>query len=74
MLDFFRLLKPDGVKVCCVSPGALLTDLGGNREILKKMGAEDPALGGEFIKDIVEGKRDDNDGKILRRDIVTQAW
>jgi NAD(P)-dependent dehydrogenase (short-subunit alcohol dehydrogenase family) len=45
MREWARILKEDGVKVWCVSPGFLATGLGGDREMLKKMGAEDPVLG-----------------------------
>jgi len=32
------------------------------------MGAQDPSVGGQFIRDVVEGKRDDYPGKIVRSD------
>ncbi|KAK6516645.1 hypothetical protein TWF506_006543 [Arthrobotrys conoides] len=73
MIDFDRLLKNDGVKVWCISPGLLATNLGGNPEALKKMGAEDPYLGGVFIKDVVEGARDSDTGKVIRRQEI-QRW
>ncbi|KAK4442445.1 short chain dehydrogenase [Podospora aff. communis PSN243] len=73
MLGWKYALEGDGVKVWSVSPGFLATNLGGNVEMLKKMGAGDPALGGTFIKDIVDGKRDGDHGKVIRRDEV-QAW
>lgn len=73
MLEWVRLLKEDGVKVWCISPGFLATGLGGNLEMLKKMGAGDPSIGGEFIVSVVEGKRDDQVGKVARADGV-QAW
>lgn len=65
MLDWHRLLKNDGVKVWCISPGFLATGLGGNPEMLKKMGAGDPSIGGNFIKDVIEGKRDELTGKVV---------
>jgi NAD(P)-dependent dehydrogenase (short-subunit alcohol dehydrogenase family) len=73
MLGWKYALEGDGVKVWSVSPGFLATNLGGNVEMLKKMGAGDPALGGTFIKDVVDGKRDGDHGKVIRRDEV-QAW
>ncbi|KAK6349938.1 hypothetical protein TWF696_006196 [Orbilia brochopaga] len=73
MVEFSKSLKNDNVKVWCISPGFLATDLGGNRERLKAMGAGDPALGGTFIQDVVEGARDEDVGKVIRRDIV-QPW
>lgn len=37
------------------------------------MGALDPSEGGKFIKDVVEGKRDHEQGKVIRATAV-QAW
>ncbi len=67
------MLKDDGVKTWAVSPGFLATRLGGDQEANKKMGAGDPALGGGFIKDIVEGNRDADIGKVITRDGI-QPW
>jgi hypothetical protein len=67
------MLRNDGVKVWCVSPGFLATKLGGDQEANKKMGAGNPALGGEIIRDVLEGKRDDGVGKVVRRDCI-QPW
>lgn len=38
-----------------------------------QMGAKDPAEGGNFIKDVVEGKRDEDAGKSIR-DGSVQPW
>jgi NAD(P)-dependent dehydrogenase (short-subunit alcohol dehydrogenase family) len=74
MRDWVRILKEDGVKVWCISPGMLATNLGGwGADTLKKMGAGSPSLGGEFIRDVLDGKRDDDAGKVIRRDMV-QPW
>jgi NAD(P)-dependent dehydrogenase (short-subunit alcohol dehydrogenase family) len=74
MLDWVQLLEPDGVRVFCISPGFLATNLGGlGPEMLKKFGAGDPGVGGVFIKDVVEGKRDNDAGKVLSKDGV-QPW
>jgi hypothetical protein len=37
------------------------------------MGAKDPSEGGNFIKDVVEGKRDNDTGKAIRFDSI-QPW
>ncbi|KAI3392058.1 hypothetical protein diail_6287 [Diaporthe ilicicola] len=59
MREWTRILKEDGVKVWAISPGFLATGLGGvGKEQLLKMGALDPSVGGQFIRDVVEGKRD----------------
>ncbi|KAF3906444.1 hypothetical protein ABW20_dc0105742 [Dactylellina cionopaga] len=73
MIDFTRLLKNDNVKVWCISPGFLATNLGGNPELLKKFGAGDPSVGGIFIKEVVEGSRDEHVGKVIQRGKV-QPW
>lgn len=72
--DWHRLLKNDGVTVFAINPGFLATGLeGSGLQKLKEMGAGDPALGGLFIKDVIEGKRDEDAGKAITRDGV-QPW
>lgn len=73
MREWHRMLKEDGVKVWCISPGFLATGLGGNQEANKKFGAEDPALGGAFVRSVLEGERDEDVGKVVSRAGV-QAW
>lgn len=73
MLEWARLLKEDGVKTWCVSPGQLATGLGPGAEMNKKIGGQDPAIGGAFIKDVVEGERDADVGKVVKKDTV-QPW
>lgn len=73
MREWYRLMKKDGVKVWCISPGFLATGLGGNQEALKKMGAGDPEVAGIFVKSVVEGARDVDIGKVVQSDGV-QAW
>lgn len=74
MRDWYRLLKNDGVTVFAISPGFLATGLGGSGpQKLKEMGAGDPALGGRFVKDVIEGNRDEDAGKAINRDGV-QPW
>lgn len=73
MREWHRLLGEDGVKVWCVSPGMLATGLGGDKEALKKMGAIEPSIGADFLRDVVEGVRDHDVGKVIRKDNV-QPW
>ena len=73
MREWYRMLKEDGVKVWCVSPGFLATGLGGNQETNKKMGAGDPAAAGNFVQSVLEGHRDGDVGKVILRDGV-QPW
>ncbi|KAJ7353070.1 hypothetical protein DFH08DRAFT_738910 [Mycena albidolilacea] len=74
MREWARILKEDGVKVWAISPGFLATSLGGaGKEQLLKMGALEPHIGGEFVRDVVEGKRDHDAGKAIRSNMV-QPW
>lgn len=71
MREWRRTLLNDGVKVWAVSPGFLATGLAGIGEAkLKEMGALDPAIGGHFLKDVVEGKRDQDEGKVIRKNMI----
>ncbi|KAJ5378114.1 uncharacterized protein N7496_005523 [Penicillium cataractarum] len=65
MLDWNHKLKADGVKVWCVGPGMLATNLGGVPELAIEMGAKHPSLGGRLLRQVVEGERDDSVGKIV---------
>lgn len=73
MREWHRILKEDGVKVWCVSPGYLATGLGGSQEANVKAGALDPALGGNFVVKVLEGERDEQVGKVVNRQGV-QDW
>ncbi|OAP57073.1 hypothetical protein AYL99_09186 [Fonsecaea erecta] len=74
MREWVRVLKEDNVKVWCVSPGLLATGLGfGNPERLKQMGALDPSVGAGVVRDVVEGKRDEDVGCVVRKDGI-QPW
>lgn len=74
MLNYAWQLTHDNVKVFAVSPGFLATDLGGMAEALKQRGAGHPSVGGQFIRDVVEGKRDAEAGKIVHSDGTVQGW
>ena len=68
MIDWRFKLQADGVKVWAVGPGMLATDLGNMREKAKEMGAKDPSIGGQLIRTVVEGERDDDVGKLIGKD------
>lgn len=38
-----------------------------------QIGAIDPAIGAHFVVDVVEGKRDADAGKAIRKDMI-QSW
>lgn len=74
MREWVRILKNDGVKVWAISPGFLATGLGGvGKEQLLKMGAQEPSVGGQFIRDVIQGKRDQDVGKVVRSTMI-QSW
>ncbi|KAI0391903.1 hypothetical protein F5Y17DRAFT_438785 [Xylariaceae sp. FL0594] len=71
MREWRRILLNDGVKVFSIGPGLLATNLGGiGPEGLKRIGAVDPSVGGNFIRDVVEGKRDHDEGKVVLKDSI----
>lgn len=75
MREFHRLLKGDGVRVFAVSPGFLATNLAGNSpEKNKSLGAGDPAEGANVVREVVEGGRDADAGKIVLREGKIQEW
>lgn len=73
MREWYRMLKEDGVKMWCISPGMLATGLGGDQKANKERGAGDPAVAGGFVQSVVEGGRDEDVGKVILRDGV-QPW
>ncbi|KAI1069510.1 hypothetical protein LB507_008557 [Fusarium sp. FIESC RH6] len=73
MREWFRLLGQDGVKVWAISPGYLATGLGVGHEQNKTQGAIDPAIGAAVVKDVLEGKRDEDVGKVVSKQGI-QAW
>ncbi|PWY88950.1 NAD(P)-binding protein [Aspergillus heteromorphus CBS 117.55] len=73
MREWHRWLKEDGVKVFALSPGYLATGLGGDPEVSRTFGAQDPAVAGPFVRSVVEGERDGDVGLVLTREGV-QAW
>lgn len=74
MLEWARIVHNDNVKVFAVSPGFLATGLGGiGKENLQKMGALDPSVGANLVRDVVQGKRDADQGKVISAN-GTQPW
>ena len=71
--EWYRYLKEDGVKVWCIAPGFIATGLGGSPEAMRAMGAGDPAIGGQFVKEVVEGSWDEHVGKVVSKGGI-QPW
>lgn len=68
-LDWARTLKNDGVKVFILDPGLLATNLGGmDPKKAAEMGAADPSVGGEFVRDVAIGRWDHAEGRLLNKD------
>lgn len=74
MLSWHWILKEDGVRTFCVSPGFLATNLSGTPERMKKAGAGDPSRGGDLIKKVIQGERDADAGKVVFQDGIVQDW
>jgi len=70
MLDYHLKLKVDGVKVWAVLPGFLATDLGDGKELVVEMGAGHPSEGGQLMRKVAEGERDDQVGKLIDKNGV----
>lgn len=69
ILEWVRVLKNDGVLIHCIDPGLLATSFGGTTpDEQRKYGAEEPIVGGRFIRDVIEGKRDQDVGKLINKD------
>ena len=68
MLDWNHKMKADGVKVWAVGPGFLATNLGDSKEMIAARGGGHPSIGGRIIRDVVQGERDADVGKIVGKD------
>lgn len=73
ILQWARLLKNDKVVVLGVCPGLLATSLTGDPQLMKDIGARDPSAGGEAITDLIEGKRDSDNGTVVREDRIPKV-
>lgn len=68
MLEWKRTLGNDNIKIFGLDPRFLATGLGGvGPEKLKQMGALDPTVGANFIKSVIDGERDADHGKVVRK-------
>ena len=66
MVNWTRILKADGVKVWSIAPGFLATGFMGSEDTMKNMGAGEASIGGTVIRNVIEGKRDQEVGKVVR--------
>ncbi|WRT66624.1 uncharacterized protein IL334_003583 [Kwoniella shivajii] len=65
MRDWYKTLKNDNVKTWAINPGLVATNLGGDPDFLKAIGAGDPAVSGNLVISVIEGGRDNDVGKML---------
>jgi len=72
MLDWNFKLRADGVKVWCVAPGLMATDLGGQRELAGQMGGAHPREGAALVRSVVEGARDADVGRVVGKNGMIQ--
>ncbi|KAJ4264176.1 hypothetical protein NW762_005370 [Fusarium torreyae] len=73
MREWTRILGEDGVKVWAISPGYLATGLGVGSETNQKQGAINPAIGAALVKEVLEGARDADVGKVVLKQGI-QPW
>lgn len=57
--------KLKGFKVIGVDPGFCATNVIGDPEALRKMGAMEPEVGGQFIASVVKGEKDEHAGRLV---------
>jgi len=62
--------KEQGIRVWTLDPGLVVTNLGGNKELLKQWGASSSEVSAQTILSIIEGKRDADIGKLMYKDGV----
>jgi NAD(P)-dependent dehydrogenase (short-subunit alcohol dehydrogenase family) len=73
--EWCRMLKNDNVKIHIISPGPMATRLGDlDINLVKKMGAKDPLIGGEYVRDVIEGKFDADQGRLTRMGEGVVGW
>lgn len=74
MLTWYWILKEDGVRTWSISPGFLATNISrAGPDFLRKAGAGEPIEGGRLIRNVIEGERDADVGRIVTKDGV-QQW
>lgn len=65
MNQYWVRLQKDGFKVFGADPGLIATNfVGGDPDMLRKRGAQEPEVGGERIATVVRGDRDPDVGRL----------
>ena len=65
-LEWARVLRNDGVIVHIVDPGQMQTGFGGTKAELKT-GHPHPSISAGFVKEVLEGKHDEDKEKLLAK-------
>jgi NAD(P)-dependent dehydrogenase (short-subunit alcohol dehydrogenase family) len=68
MVEYANHPKMQGIKVLGADPGFLATNITGDPDSLRKMGATEPDVGGDVVAAIVKGEKDADVGKVAGRD------
>ena len=75
MLNFTHRLTNDKVKIWAVSPAMLVTGLGNlGKGFMDKMEGKHPSIGGQFVKDVLEGAKDAELGQVVHSNGTIQPW
>jgi len=70
-LEWTRTLKNDKIKVFILNPGYLATGFGGQpAEQVLQYGGIEPIVGGRFLRTVIEGARDADEGVMIEKDGV----
>jgi NAD(P)-dependent dehydrogenase (short-subunit alcohol dehydrogenase family) len=64
MVGYANHPKLGKIKVLGADPGFLATNLTGNPDALRKMGATEPEVGGQAVASVVKGEKDADMGKV----------
>ena len=70
MVEWNKIVGREGMRAWAVAPVLCATNLGGDAEAARQMGARDPALGAALVLSVMEGKRDADVGKMLGDECV----
>ena len=62
--------KEQGIRVWTLDPGFVATNLGGNKEAMKRWGAGSSEVSAQTILSIIEGRRDTDLEKLIHKDGV----
>ena len=67
MLGYHKSLKEEGsrIRVFGVCPGFIATDIAAPAEHMRRLGAKEPSEGACVVRDVVLGKREGDEGRVV---------